>query len=176
MKVQQLKQAILEMSTEERLDLMRQVGPELCRQIMQQPVLWQQMMAQCFSEANSPQMPASVRVMMQEMITRMTASTQATTQQTAAPDATTRSPDPVTRELAAIAAAVAGHCQPCFVHHYKEALALGCSPQTIQEVIELARQIRAAGDHHHDEFITRRMAGAAPPAPSGNLPPAKTQL
>jgi len=65
--------------------------------------------------------------------------------------------DPLTKELAAIAAAVAGHCQPCFTYHHKQALAVGASPEAIQAVIELARAVRSAGDRHMDEFISRRM-------------------
>lgn len=63
-----------------------------------------------------------------------------------------------TKELAGIAAAVAGHCQPCFTYHYKEALAAGAAPEEIQAVVELARAVRNAGDRHIDEFVARRMS------------------
>jgi AhpD family alkylhydroperoxidase len=69
--------------------------------------------------------------------------------------------DPLTKELAAIAAAVAGHCQPCFTYHHKQALAVGASPGAIQAVIELARTVRSAGDRHMDEFVTGRMSEEA---------------
>jgi len=69
--------------------------------------------------------------------------------------------NPLTKELAAIAAAVAGHCQPCFTYHHKQALAVGASPDAIQAVIELARTVRSAGDRHMDEFVTRRMSEEA---------------
>lgn len=68
--------------------------------------------------------------------------------------------DPKTKELVGIAAAVAGHCQPCFAYHYKEALALGVSLEAIQSAVELARAVRGSGDRHMDEFVTRRMADA----------------
>lgn len=71
--------------------------------------------------------------------------------------------DPKAKELAGIAAAVAGHCQPCFAFHYKEALRLGVSVAEIRQVVDLARAIRGAGDRHMDEFVNRRLseAGAA---------------
>ncbi len=68
--------------------------------------------------------------------------------------------DPATKELVGVAAAVAGHCEPCFAYHYEEAVALGVSLEAIQAAIELARAIRGSGDRHIDEFVTRRMAEA----------------
>lgn len=68
--------------------------------------------------------------------------------------------EPRARELVGIAAAVAGHCQPCFAYHYKEALALGVSLEAIQAAVELARAVRSSGDRHMDEFVTRRMTEA----------------
>ena len=65
--------------------------------------------------------------------------------------------DATTKELIAIAAAVAGKCPPCFAHHYQQALALGIAPASIEEAIQLANDIRASGDKHMDEFAARRM-------------------
>jgi len=62
---------------------------------------------------------------------------------------------PETRELAAIAAAVAGKCQPCFAYHSKQAQDLGIPDEQIQEIIQLAKDIRASGDKHMDEFAHR---------------------
>ncbi len=73
--------------------------------------------------------------------------------------------EPKTKELVGIAAAVAGHCQPCFAYHYKEALRLGVSEEAIRAAVELARNIRQAGDKHMDEFAARRMAGIEEGAP-----------
>jgi AhpD family alkylhydroperoxidase len=56
------------------------------------------------------------------------------------------------RELAAIAAAVAGKCQPCFAYHIKQARALGIPEEYIREIIQLAKDIRASGDKHIDQF------------------------
>lgn len=64
-----------------------------------------------------------------------------------------------TRELVAIAAAVAGKCQPCFAYHCKQAKKLEIAEEQIQEVIQLARDIRASGDKHMDEFAQRRLTG-----------------
>ena len=64
---------------------------------------------------------------------------------------------PETRELAAIAAAVAGKCQPCFTYHCKQARALGIPDEQIQAIIQLAKDIRASGDRHLDEFAARQL-------------------
>ena len=66
-----------------------------------------------------------------------------------------------TKELVAIAAAVAGKCQPCFVYHYKQAREEGIGEDLIREAIQLAKDIRASGDKHMDEFAERRMTEAA---------------
>lgn len=65
--------------------------------------------------------------------------------------------NPETKELVAIAAAVAGKCQPCFAYHYKQAKALGVGEDLIREAMQLARDIRASGDQHMDEFAERKM-------------------
>ena len=67
--------------------------------------------------------------------------------------------EPVTKELIGIAAAIAGHCPPCFAYHYKQALSLGASNEAIQAAMELARAVRASGDRHMDEFAAHRMTG-----------------
>lgn len=73
--------------------------------------------------------------------------------------------EPQTRELVGIAAAVAGHCQPCFAFHYKEALRLGVSELAIEAAMELARAVRQAGDNHMDQFAARRIAHVDETAP-----------
>jgi len=62
-----------------------------------------------------------------------------------------------TRELVAIAAAVAGKCQPCFAYHYKQAREEGIGEDLILEAVQLAKDIRASGDKHMDEFAERRI-------------------
>jgi len=63
--------------------------------------------------------------------------------------------DQKTKELIGIAAAVAGHCQKCFSYHYNEAKRLKIEQADIEEVVEFAKAIRAAGDKGTDEFIHR---------------------
>ncbi len=70
--------------------------------------------------------------------------------------------DPRTTELVGIAAATAGHCQPCFDFHYKKALELGVSLDEVRAAVTLARAVRAAGDRHMDEHANRRMTTAVP--------------
>ncbi|MCM8820517.1 MAG: carboxymuconolactone decarboxylase family protein [Candidatus Omnitrophica bacterium] len=66
--------------------------------------------------------------------------------------------DAKTKELAGIAAAVAGHCQKCFLYHYNEAKRIGIEQNDIEEIIEFAKFIRAAGNQGMDEFIKRTIA------------------
>lgn len=63
--------------------------------------------------------------------------------------------DPKTKELAGIAAAVAGHCQKCFSYHYNEAKKLKIEHNDIEEVIEFAKSIRSAGNQGMDEFVQK---------------------
>jgi len=65
--------------------------------------------------------------------------------------------DPITNELVGIAAAVAGHCEPCFNYHYNEALNLGIPFVAIEEAVNLARAVRRAGQMHMEEFARRQM-------------------
>ena len=67
--------------------------------------------------------------------------------------------DERTKELIGIAASVAGHCRKCFLYHFKQAKKLGVSPEDIQEVIEFAGSISAAGDSGMNEFILKTIKG-----------------
>jgi AhpD family alkylhydroperoxidase len=76
--------------------------------------------------------------------------------------------DARTTELVGVAAAVAGHCQPCFDHHYHKAIEVGATLEEIRAAVALARAVRAAGDRHMDEHVARGMADEmAPPVPGG---------
>jgi len=66
--------------------------------------------------------------------------------------------DAKTNELAGIAAAVAGHCQKCFLYHYNEAKRIGINQKDIQEVIESAKAIRRTGGNNMDEFVDRMIS------------------
>jgi len=65
--------------------------------------------------------------------------------------------EPRTKELIGMAAAIAGKCGPCFTYHYDEAVRLGIPEDVILEVIEFAKDIRAAGDRHMDESAGKKM-------------------
>ncbi len=67
--------------------------------------------------------------------------------------------DEKTKELVGIAAAVAGHCRPCFLYHFKQAKTLGVSLDEIQEVVQFAGRISAADDQGMNEFILKTMKG-----------------
>ncbi|MGD9780686.1 MAG: carboxymuconolactone decarboxylase family protein [Kiritimatiellia bacterium] len=69
--------------------------------------------------------------------------------------------DATTKELVALAAAIAGKCQPCFAYHYKQAQELGIPDDQLREAIQLAKDIRASGDKHMDEFASRRKTTAS---------------
>jgi AhpD family alkylhydroperoxidase len=61
--------------------------------------------------------------------------------------------DPRTKELAAIAASVAGRCQPCFKHHLGKALELGIDEDEIKEIITLAERVGNAGGQRMSDFV-----------------------
>jgi AhpD family alkylhydroperoxidase len=65
--------------------------------------------------------------------------------------------DSRTRELIGIAASIAGHCQPCFAYHYREAVKVGVPPEAIRAAMQLAKAVRASGDRHMDESAARQM-------------------
>jgi AhpD family alkylhydroperoxidase len=67
--------------------------------------------------------------------------------------------DPRTKELAAIAASVAGRCQPCLRHHLGKALELGISEEEIMEIISLAERVGGAGGQRMSEFVETTMKG-----------------
>ena len=67
--------------------------------------------------------------------------------------------DEKTMELVGIAASVAGHCRPCFVYHFGQAKKLGVSMDDINEVVDLASRISAAGDKGMFEFVSKQLKG-----------------
>jgi len=59
------------------------------------------------------------------------------------------------KELACVAASVAGHCRPCFQYHLKKAQELGIPVADIVQVIAIAKEISASGDKHIIEFAQK---------------------
>ena len=56
------------------------------------------------------------------------------------------------KEIAAIAASVAGHCQPCLRHHLEKARLLGVLEEDIHGAIRLAMIISGKGDERMQDF------------------------
>lgn len=65
--------------------------------------------------------------------------------------------DERTKELACIAASVAGHCQPCFTYHLKKSRELRITEEDVSKVIELAINISKKGDSSMDEFAKNEL-------------------
>jgi AhpD family alkylhydroperoxidase len=65
--------------------------------------------------------------------------------------------DAVTTEIVGIAAAVAGHCQPCLEYHVAEARRLGVRDDQIQEAVKLAEAVSRSGDKHMRDFARKAM-------------------
>lgn len=68
MNVEEIKKAILELSPQDRLRLMQEVGPELCESMISNPDAMTQMMPQCGEMMSKhPEMRARMREMMSGM-------------------------------------------------------------------------------------------------------------
>lgn len=65
--------------------------------------------------------------------------------------------DEKTKEVAGIAASVAGHCRPCFRYHLKKAKELGVPLEDIMETVAFARDISAAGDEKMYAFASEQL-------------------
>jgi AhpD family alkylhydroperoxidase len=51
---------------------------------------------------------------------------------------------PAVAELVAIGAAIGSNCEPCFKHHYSQALKLGVSKEDMAQAVALADQVKRA--------------------------------
>jgi len=60
--------------------------------------------------------------------------------------------DPVVKELVAIAASVAGRCQPCLRHHLEKEKQLGITKQQVEEAIDVGRKVNSVGGDRMWEF------------------------
>jgi AhpD family alkylhydroperoxidase len=82
--------------------------------------------------------------------------------------------DERTREIAAIAASVIGHCQPCQGHKLAKAREQGVPEEDIQSAIKLAKIISEAWDLRMLEFAEGLMKeGDGPPSIEGPRPDAR---
>lgn len=66
--------------------------------------------------------------------------------------------DSKVRELIGIAAAVAGHCQPCFDYHLEQARKMGVSGGEIMAAVKIAQLVRKAGDDNMDNHVQEKLA------------------
>lgn len=66
--------------------------------------------------------------------------------------------NPKVRELIGIAAAVAGHCQPCFEYHLEQARKLGLSGGEIKAAVKIAQSVRKAGADNMDKYVNDRLS------------------
>jgi AhpD family alkylhydroperoxidase len=69
--------------------------------------------------------------------------------------------DEKTLELVAIAASVAGHCQPCFRHHLGKAKELNIGEEDIRKAVSIASRISGIGDLRMAEFVEGLMGAPA---------------
>ena len=50
--------------------------------------------------------------------------------------------DNKTKEMVALSASIAGNCVPCLKYHFGESVKQGCTPQDIQEVLNIANMVK----------------------------------
>lgn len=66
--------------------------------------------------------------------------------------------DAKTKELVAVASAVAGNCIPCLQWHYDKCMELGISIEDVKEAIQLARTVKGVPIKKIDE-LTEKLVG-----------------
>ncbi len=78
--------------------------------------------------------------------------------------------DEKTKELIAIGASVAAHCQPCLTYHHATARELGISDQQIREAISVGEMVSKGADSAMSNFsrtVFDMPQGKAAPCCSG---------
>ena len=63
--------------------------------------------------------------------------------------------DAKVQELVAIAASVAANCEPCFKHHYDQALRLGISVADMEAAVSIAESVKKAPARKMRELTDR---------------------
>ena len=66
--------------------------------------------------------------------------------------------DEKTKELIAIGASIAGHCQPCLKNHIEQALTLGVSLEEINTAIAVGKIVEKGALKAMDNFAKEQMA------------------
>ena len=69
--VEEIRDAILLLTVEQRAQLMTEVGPDLCRSVMQNPEIMAQMMPRCEEMMIDPDIRKSMGPMMERMMKNM---------------------------------------------------------------------------------------------------------
>lgn len=69
--VEEIRDAILQLTAEQRARLMREVGPDLCRSVMQNPEIMAQMMPRCEEMMMDPDVRKGMGLMMERMMANM---------------------------------------------------------------------------------------------------------
>lgn len=67
--------------------------------------------------------------------------------------------DDKTKELIAIGASIAGHCQPCLKNHIEQAVKLGVSLEKINTAIVVGKTVEKGALKAMDNFAKEQMAG-----------------
>jgi len=70
--------------------------------------------------------------------------------------------DERTRELIAVGASFAAHCEPCLTHHVKKATAAGATDEAVREAVEVGRAVRSGAAAAMDRFAARVSPGPGP--------------
>lgn len=65
--------------------------------------------------------------------------------------------DEQTKELIAIGASIAGHCQPCLKYHLEQAIKLGISVEEINAAITVGKTVEKGALKAMDEFSKEQL-------------------
>ena len=71
--------------------------------------------------------------------------------------------DKKTKELIAIGASIASHCQPCLKYHFEQALENGASIEEIQEAISVGKTVEKGALKAMDNFAKEQMGADIKP-------------
>lgn len=70
--------------------------------------------------------------------------------------------DEKTKELIAIGASIAGHCQPCLKYHIEQAIKLGVSLEEINTAISVGKAVEKGALKAMDNFAKEQIADLNP--------------